>query len=38
MSVGARLELYRLLDEAGAEVAAGDKGVSVAALRKRLKR
>jgi len=34
----ARLELYRLLDEAEADVRAGDKGITVAAMRKRLKR
>ncbi len=34
----ASLELYRLLDEAEADVAAGDRGISVAALRKRLGR
>jgi prevent-host-death family protein len=34
----ARLELYRLLDEAEADVRAGDKGISVAAMRKRLRR
>lgn len=33
-----RLELYRLLDEAEADVRAGDKGISVAAMRKRLRR
>jgi prevent-host-death family protein len=33
-----RLELYRLLDEAEADVAAGDRGVSVAAVRRQLKR
>jgi len=32
----ARLELYRLLDEAEANVAAGDRGVGVRAMRKRL--
>jgi hypothetical protein len=32
----ARLELYRLLDEAEADVQAGDRGVSPAAMRKRL--
>jgi prevent-host-death family protein len=32
----ARLELYRLLDEAEADVAAGDRGVGVRAMRKRL--
>lgn len=34
----ARLELYRLLDEAESDVRAGDRGVSVAALRRQLKR
>ena len=34
----ARLELYRMLDEAEADVAAGDRGVSVAAVRRQLKR
>jgi len=33
-----RLELYRQLDEAEADVAAGDRGVSVAAVRRQLKR
>jgi prevent-host-death family protein len=33
-----QLELYRLLDEAEASVAAGDRGVSVAVLRRKLKR
>jgi prevent-host-death family protein len=33
----ARLELYRLLDEAEADLKAGDKGITVAALRKRLR-
>lgn len=33
-----RLELYRLLDEAEADVQAGDKGVSVKELRKRFRR
>jgi prevent-host-death family protein len=32
----ARLELYRLLDEAEQDVRAGDRGVSVKTLRKRL--
>lgn len=32
----ARLELYRLLDEAEADVQAGDRGVSPATMRKRL--
>lgn len=34
----ARLELYRMLDEAEADVAAGDRGASVAAVRRQLKR
>jgi len=34
----ARLELYRLLDDAEADVQAGDKGISVKAMRKRLRR
>jgi prevent-host-death family protein len=34
----ARLELYRLLDEAEADERAGDRGITVAALRKRLAR
>jgi prevent-host-death family protein len=34
----ARLELYRMLDEAEVDVAAGDRGVSVAAVRGQLKR
>lgn len=34
----ARLELYRLLDEAEADVRAGDRGVSVQTVRKRLVR
>jgi prevent-host-death family protein len=34
----AQLELYRMLDEAEADVAAGDRGVSVAAVRRQLKR
>ena len=34
----ARLELYRMLDEAEVDVAAGDRGVSVAAVRRQLKR
>jgi prevent-host-death family protein len=33
-----RLELYRLLDEADADERAGDRGISVEALRKRLAR
>ena len=32
----ARLELYRLLDEAEADLQAGDRGVSPAVMRKRL--
>lgn len=32
----ARLELYRLLDEAEADIQAGDRGVSSATMRKRL--
>lgn len=32
----ARLDLYRLLEEAEADVRAGDRGVSVSAMRKRL--
>jgi prevent-host-death family protein len=34
----AQLELYRLLDEAEADVVAGDRGVSVDAFRRQLKR
>ncbi len=34
----ARLELYRLLGEAEADVRAGDRGIGVPALRKRLGR
>jgi prevent-host-death family protein len=34
----AQLELYRLLDDAEADVAAGDRGVSVATTRRQLKR
>jgi len=34
----ARLELYRLLDDAEADVAAGDRGVGISTLRKRLKK
>lgn len=34
----AQLKLYRMLDEAEADVAAGDRGVSVAAVRRQLKR
>jgi prevent-host-death family protein len=33
-----QLELHRLLDEAETDVAAGDRGVSVAAVRRQLKR
>lgn len=33
-----QLDLYRLLDEAEAEVAAGDRGITVAAARRQLKR
>ncbi len=33
-----RLELYRLLDEAEADVRGGDRGVSVATVRRRLRR
>ena len=33
-----RLELYRLLDEAESDVRAGDRGVGLKALRKRLGR
>jgi prevent-host-death family protein len=33
-----QLELYRLLDEAESDVRAGDRGASVAAVRKRLRR
>jgi prevent-host-death family protein len=33
-----RLDLYRALDEAAADVARGDRGVSVAAARRQLKR
>lgn len=36
--IQARLELYRMLDEAEADVAAGDRGVSVKTVRKQLKR
>ena len=32
-----RLELYRLLDEAEADVHAGDRGIGVASMRRRLK-
>ena len=34
----ARLELYRLLDEADADVRAGDRGIGLATLRKRLRK
>lgn len=34
----ARLDLYRLLDEAETDLRAGDRGVSVATLRRRLRR
>jgi prevent-host-death family protein len=34
----ARLELYELLDEAERDVAAGDRGIGVKALRKHLRR
>jgi prevent-host-death family protein len=34
----AQLDLYRLLDEAEMDVAAGDRGVSVAAVRRQLRR
>lgn len=34
----ARLELYRLLDEAEADERAGDRGISIAAMRRRLLR
>jgi prevent-host-death family protein len=34
----ARLELYRDLDEAEAEERAGDRGVTIQALRRRIKR
>ena len=34
----AQLELYQLLDDAEADVAAGDRGLSVAAVRRQLKR
>ena len=36
--VQARLELYGLLDEAEADVQAGDRGISVQEMRRRLKR
>ena len=32
----ARLDLYRLLDEAESDVHAGDRGIGVASMRKRL--
>ena len=34
----AQLELYRLLDEAESDVRAGDRGISVDAVRRQLKR
>jgi prevent-host-death family protein len=34
----ARLDLYRLLDEAEADVRAGDRGVAIATLRRTLRR
>ena len=34
----ARLELYRLLDESEADVKAGDRGIGVPAMRRRLGR
>lgn len=34
----ARLDLYRLLDEAESDVRAGDRGASVQTIRKRLRR
>jgi len=34
----ARLELYRLLDEAEGDLKAGDRGITVLAMRKRLRR
>ena len=34
----AQIELYRLLDEAEADVAAGDRGVSLQTFRRQLKR
>jgi prevent-host-death family protein len=34
----ARLELYRLLDEAERDARAGDRGITVQALRRRLRR
>jgi prevent-host-death family protein len=34
----ARLELYRLLDEADLDVRAGDRGIGVRAMKKRLER
>jgi prevent-host-death family protein len=36
--IEARLELYGLLEQAEADVAAGDRGVSVQTVRKRLRR
>ena len=33
----ARLELYHLLDDAEADVKAGDRGIGIPAMRKRLK-
>ncbi len=36
--VESRLEIYRLLDEAEADVRAGDRGSSVAEIRRRLRR
>jgi len=32
-----RLELYRLLDEAEADVRAGDRGIGIEALRKQIR-
>ena len=34
----ARLELYRLLDEAEADVRAGDRGIGIRAMRRRVRR
>jgi prevent-host-death family protein len=34
----AQLDLYRMLDEAERDVAAGDRGLSVAAVRRQLRR
>ncbi len=34
----ARLELYRLLDESEADLARGDRGITLAEMRKRLRR